>query len=240
MVPPRGAIASVDIAVSLTQAARDMFFNRLGRDTEAVRNLLVGTLVKYPQRECRTALRRQPVDGLLYEPIPFISEHFGLQRLVLSFDARIAEMPQCASLHDPPMTVFVRSKIARRRKKKRSERRHRIALPIGTKKRFLHDFFRRFTRPDEALNVAVQRLAALSEELGENLGAGLRGCRHCRVISVGSTLRLSGAIRQLSQLEWGFWSSQVSYASRIIRSVARMHVGHLSPTMHCVYRDSAP
>jgi len=94
-----------------------MFFNRLGRDTEAVRNLLVGTLMKYPQRECRTALRRQPVDGLLYEPIPFISEHFGLQRLVLSFDPRIAEMPQCASLHDPPMTVFVRSKIARRRKK---------------------------------------------------------------------------------------------------------------------------
>src|SRR5882672_11348203 len=226
MVPPRGAIASVDIAVSLTQAARDVFFNRLGRDTEAIRNLLVGTLVKYPQRKCRTALRRQPVDRLLHELIAFVSEQLGLQRLTLSFDPRITEIPQCVSLHGPSMTVFVRSKVARRRKQKSSERRHGLALPIGTKKRFLDDFFRRFTRPDEAQNVSVQRLAALSEELGENLGAGLRGCRHCRVISVGSTLRLSGAIRQLSQLEWGFWSTQVSYASRIIRSTARMHVGH--------------
>src|ERR1700738_1374973 len=79
------------------------------------------------------------------------------------------------------MTVFVRSKVARRRKKKGSERRHRLALPIGTKKRFLNDFLRRFTRPDEAQNVPVQRLAALSEELGENLGAGLSR-RHSRVI----------------------------------------------------------
>jgi hypothetical protein len=55
-------------------------------------------------------------------------------------------------------------------------------LPIGTKERFLDDFFRRFTRADEAPNVSVQRFAALSEELRENLGAGLRRRRHSRVI----------------------------------------------------------
>jgi hypothetical protein len=106
------------------QTASDMFFNGLGRYTEAVRNLLVGTLVEYPQRKCRTALRRQPIDGLLYKPIPFISEQLCLQRLMLSFDPPITEIPQCVSLHNPSMTVFVRSKIARRRKKKSSERRH--------------------------------------------------------------------------------------------------------------------
>src|ERR1700686_5200203 len=106
------------------QTARDMLFNRLGRDAEAVRNLLVGTLVKYPQRKSRTALRRQPIDSLLYEPIPFVSEHFCLERLTLSFDPRITDVLQCPSLHNSPMTVFVRRKIARRRKKKSSERRH--------------------------------------------------------------------------------------------------------------------
>src|SRR5882757_6492445 len=126
MVPSRGGISSIYIAVRLMKTARDMFFNCLGRDPEAVRNLLVGTLVKHPQRECRTALRRQAVDGLLYKSIPFVSEHFSLQRLMLSFDPRIAEMPQCVSLHDPSMTVFVRGKIARRREKKRPERRHGI------------------------------------------------------------------------------------------------------------------
>src|SRR5260370_41928321 len=124
MVPPRAVIASAYIAVRLTQTARDMFFNRLGRDAEAVRNLLVGTFVKYPQRKCRTALRRQPIDSLLDELIPFVAEQLGLQRLTLDFDPRITEIPQCASLHGPSMTVFVRGKIARRRKKKRSERRH--------------------------------------------------------------------------------------------------------------------
>jgi hypothetical protein len=80
------------------------------------------------------------------------------------------------------MTVFVRSKIARRRKKKSSEGRDRLALPVGTKKRFLDDFFRRFTRPDEAPNVPVQCLAALCEELRENIAGGLRHRRHSRVI----------------------------------------------------------
>jgi hypothetical protein len=80
------------------------------------------------------------------------------------------------------MTVFVRSKVARRRKKKGSERRYRLALPVGTKKRFLHDFLRRFARPDEAPNVPVQRVAALSKELREDLGGGLRRSRHSRVI----------------------------------------------------------
>src|ERR1700730_14965754 len=159
-----------------------MFFNRLGRDTEAVRNLLVGTFVKYPQRKCRTALRRQPIDRLLHKLIAFIPEQLVLQRLTLSFDPRITEIPHCVSLHGPAMTVFVRSKIARRRKQKSSERRHGLALPIGTEKRFLDDFFRGFTRPDEAQNVSVQRLAALSEELRENLGAGVRRRRHSRVI----------------------------------------------------------
>jgi len=137
------------------QTARDMFFNGLGRDPEAVRNLLVGTFVKYPQRKCRTALRRQPIDGLVYKPIPFVSEQLCLRRLTLSFDPRITAIPQSASLHGPSMTVFVRRKIARRRKQKSSQRRHGLALPIGTKKRFLDDFFRRLTRPDEAPNVSV-------------------------------------------------------------------------------------
>ena len=168
--------------MGLMKTARDMLFNRFGRDSEAFRHLLVGTLVKNPQRECRTALRRQPIDGLLYEPIPLVSEQLRLQRFTLRFDPRIDEIPHGASLCNPPMTVFVRRKIARRRKKKSSQRRHRLSLPVGPEKRFLDDLFRRFTRPDEAPNVPVQRLAALSEELGENLGAGLRGRRHCGVI----------------------------------------------------------
>jgi hypothetical protein len=113
------------------KTARDMLFNRFGRDSEALRNLLVGTLVKYPQRECRTALRREPIDGFLDESIPLVSEQLRLQRFTLSFDPRIAEIPHCAALRNPPMTVFVRGKIARRREKKRPERRHGIALPIG-------------------------------------------------------------------------------------------------------------
>ncbi len=138
--------------------------------------------MKYPQRKCRTALRRQPIDRLLHKLITFVPEQLGLQRLTLSLYPRITEIPQSVSLHGPSMTVFVRSQIARRRKQKSSERRHGLALPIGTEKRFLDDFFRRFVRPHEAQNVSVQRLAALGEELGENLGAGLRRRRHSRVI----------------------------------------------------------
>src|ERR1700722_18739341 len=173
MVLSRGAISSIQIAVSLMETARDMLFNRFCRDSEALGNLLVGTLVKYPKRECRTALRRQPIDGFLYEPIPLVSEQFRLQRFTFRFDPRIAEIPHCLPLRDPPMAVFVRGKIARRRKKKRPKRRHGIALPIGAQKRFLHDLFRCFTRADEAANVSVQRVTALGEELGENLGGGL-------------------------------------------------------------------
>src|SRR6202167_2253656 len=114
MVPSRGAISSIYIAVGLMKTARDMLFNRFGRDSEALRNLLVGTLVKYPQRECRTALRRQSIDGLLDQSIALVSEQLRLQRFTLSFDARIAQIPQCAALRNPSMTVFVRGKIARR------------------------------------------------------------------------------------------------------------------------------
>jgi hypothetical protein len=113
------------------KTARDMLFNRLGRDSEALRNLFVGTLVKYPKRECRTALGWQPIDGLLYKPIPLVSEQFRLQRFTFRFDPRIAEIPHCFSLRNPPMAVFVRGKITRRRKEKRPQRRHGIALPIG-------------------------------------------------------------------------------------------------------------
>src|SRR3981189_3761042 len=168
MVPSRVAISSIQIAVGLMETARDMLFNRFGRDSEALRNLLVGTLVKYPKRECRTALRRQPIDGLLYEPIPLVSEQLRLQRFTLRIDSRISETPHCASLRNPSMTVFVRGKISRRREKKRSERRHGIALPIGAQKRLLNDLLRCFTGADEAANVSVQRVTALSEELGEN------------------------------------------------------------------------
>src|SRR5580698_4418936 len=131
MVPSRGAISSIEIAVGLMETARDMLFNRFGRDSEALRHLLVGTLVKYPQRECRTALRRQPVDGLLYQPITLVSEQFRLQRFTLSIEPRVAEIPHTAALGDPPVTVFVRGKIAGRREKKRPQRRHGIALPVG-------------------------------------------------------------------------------------------------------------
>src|SRR5450432_626312 len=124
MVPPRDVVASFYVAVRLTQAARDVFFHCLGRDAEAVRNLLVGALVKYPQGKCRTALRRQPIDGLLHKPIALVSEQLCLQRLTLSFDPRITEVRQCTSLYSPPMTVFIGGKIARRRKQKGSERHH--------------------------------------------------------------------------------------------------------------------
>src|ERR1700722_2735452 len=98
MVRSRGAISSFYIAVGLMKTARDMLFNRFGRNSEALRNLLVGTLVKYPKRECRTALRRQPIDGLLYEPIALVSEQFRFQRFTLWFDPRIAEIPHCLTL----------------------------------------------------------------------------------------------------------------------------------------------
>src|SRR5260221_13641159 len=78
MIPPR-LIAPLQIAVRIMQPARDMFFNSLGRDTEPLRNLLVGTVVKYPQRKCRTALRWQSIDGLLYKPIAFVPEQLCLQ-----------------------------------------------------------------------------------------------------------------------------------------------------------------
>src|ERR1700722_17568703 len=127
MVRSRGAISSFYIAVGLMKTARDMLFNRFGRDSEALRNLLVGTLVKYPQRQCRAALRRQAIDGLLYETIALVSEQLRLQRFTLSFEPRIAEIPHCAALRNPPMTVFVRGKIARRREEKRPQRRDGVA-----------------------------------------------------------------------------------------------------------------
>src|SRR5579863_199209 len=131
MVPSRGVVSSVYIAVGLMETVGDMLFNRFRRDSEALCNLLVGTLVKYPQRKSGTALRRQPIDGLLYEPIPLVSEQFRLQRFTLSFDPRIAQIPHFAAFGNPSMTVFVRGEIARRRKQKRPERGHGIALPIG-------------------------------------------------------------------------------------------------------------
>src|SRR5579863_2316508 len=97
------------------KTARDMFFNCFSRDSEALRHLFVGTLVKDPQSECRAALRRQPIDGLLDQSIPLVSEQFRLQRFTLSFGPRIAQIPHGAALRDSSMTVFVRGKIARRR-----------------------------------------------------------------------------------------------------------------------------
>src|ERR1700689_246453 len=108
MVPSRGAISSIDVAMGLMNTARDMLFNRFGRDSETLRNFLVGTLVKYPQRECRAALRRQLIDGLLYEPVPLVSEQLRLQQFTLGFASRIPEIPQGTPLRNPSMTVFVR------------------------------------------------------------------------------------------------------------------------------------
>src|SRR5580700_6505409 len=225
MVPSRRAISSIYIAVGLMETARDMLFNRFGRDSEALRNLLVGTLVKYPQRECRTALRRQPVDGLLYQSIPLVSEQLRLQRLPLSFDPRIAQIPHGAALRNPPMTVFVRGKIARRREKKRPQRSHGIALPVGPQKRFLHDLFRCLSRADEAANVPVQRVPALGEELGENLAGGLRGCRHRRVIRLGHGTPLRGSTATLATRMGDFPVSGViriaAAASRATRGRSR-------------------
>src|SRR5271168_4798496 len=218
MVPSRGAISSIYIAVGLMETARDVLFKRFGRDSEALRNLLVGTLVKYPERESRTALRRQPIDGLLNQSIPLVSEQLRLQRFTLSFDPRIAQIPHRAALRNPPMTVFVRGKIACRREKKRPERGHGIALPIGAQKRFLHDLFRRFTRADEASNVSLQCVAALGEELGENLAGGLRGCRHRRVIRLdhGTPLRCCTATLTTRMGDFPF-----SGVIRIAAAVAR-------------------
>src|ERR1700733_2742024 len=114
MVPSRRAVASLYIAMGLMKTACDMLFDRFGRDSEALRNLLVGTLVKYPQRECRTALRRQLIDGLLQESVALVSEQFRLQGFTLRFDPRIAQISHCAALRNPSMTVFIRGKIARR------------------------------------------------------------------------------------------------------------------------------
>jgi hypothetical protein len=55
-----------------------MLFGRFGRDAQAVRNLLIGTLVEHAQRERCTTLRGQPIDRLLYETIPFVLENLGL------------------------------------------------------------------------------------------------------------------------------------------------------------------
>jgi len=79
--------------VRVPQATRDVLFSGLGRDAEAVRNLLVGTSVKYAQGKCGTALRRQLIDCLLYEPIPFVSQELGLRRLALVLSPGIIEIP---------------------------------------------------------------------------------------------------------------------------------------------------
>jgi hypothetical protein len=188
--------------------------------------------VKYPQRKCRTALRRQPINSLLYKPIPFVSEELGLQRLTLSFAPRITEIPQCASLHSPSMTVFVRGKITRRRKKKSSERRHGLALPISTKKRFLDDLFRRFARPDEAPNVSVQHLAALSEKLRENLRVGLRCRWHGRVIVVRAIYAtpIRGCTATLATRMGVFaLSSVIRIAGHMINRIGQITIGGIRP-----------
>ena len=77
--------------------------------------------MEHAQRERCTTLRRQPIDRLLYETIPFVLEELGLGRLTLGLGCRITDMPESVCLHDLPMVVFVHGQIARRRKQERFE-----------------------------------------------------------------------------------------------------------------------
>jgi len=47
MALPRSVVSAFQISVCLPQAARNMLFGRFGRDAQAVRNLLIGTLVEH-------------------------------------------------------------------------------------------------------------------------------------------------------------------------------------------------
>jgi hypothetical protein len=63
--------------------------------------------VKDAQRERRAALGREPIDGLLDEPIAFVSEQGRFQRFMLSRDPQLIGMAQCIPLHGPAMADFV-------------------------------------------------------------------------------------------------------------------------------------
>src|SRR5882757_178907 len=182
MTPPRGAIADFQIAVRFTHGAGDVLFNGLHGDAEPVRDLLVGALVEHSQGKGGTALRRQPVDSLLDQPVPFIPEQSRFQRFAFFAGRGILQTRQHAALDRPLVAVFIRGQIARCRKEESPERSDRIALPVGTQERLLDDFLRCLAGADEAPDITVQCLATLGEELGENLGAGLRCRRHSRMI----------------------------------------------------------
>src|SRR6266702_6147068 len=172
MMPPRGAISDFQIGVRFAYSARDVHLDGHHRDPQMVRHLLVRIFVKYPQRKYRTALRGQPIDCLLYEPVAFVAQHSRLRRLAFSIVPRLIEARQCAPLHRLSMAEFICCQVTRSGEKKSPERSHGIALPIGTQKCFLDDFFRRLTGAHEAANISMQCLAALGEELDESLGAG--------------------------------------------------------------------
>src|ERR1700716_51239 len=106
MVPPRGAISDFQIGVRFAHGARDMLLDGLHRDPQVVRDLLIRIFVKYAQRKYRTALRRQPIDCLLYEPVAFVPQHSRLRRLTF-IAPRLIEARQCAALHRLSMAEFI-------------------------------------------------------------------------------------------------------------------------------------
>src|ERR1700722_20020088 len=107
------------------------------------------------------------------------------------------------------MAEFVCCQIARGGKEKRSERSHRLALPVSTKKCFLDDFFRRFTGVHEAPNVPMQGLAAVCEEPDERLGVRLRSRRHCPIFPLIYPTPLRGSAATFAIGMGGFVRSRV-------------------------------
>src|SRR5579864_6232698 len=129
MVTPRGAIPDLQIGVRFAHSPRDMLFDGLHRDAQAVRHLLVRIFVKYAQRKRRAALRRQSIDSLLYEPVAFIPQQSGFQGLTLDVDLLFIEARQCAALHHASMAKFVCCQIARSGAEESPEREDRLTLP---------------------------------------------------------------------------------------------------------------
>src|SRR5882724_8467890 len=122
MMPPRDAISDFQIGVRFAYSARDVLLDGLHRDPQVVRHLLVRIFVKDPRRKYRTALRGQPIDCLLYEPVAFVAQHSRLRRLAFSIAPRFIEARQCAPLYRLSMVEFICCQVACSGEEKSPER----------------------------------------------------------------------------------------------------------------------